>query len=288
MALNLGILLAITAMLSWGVADFLAKKAIDQIGYKTSIVLNQLVAFVPVTVCAILFFKMPNITGELVAITFFAGITGVIGYIFLYRGFQKGNVSVVAPITASWSVITVLLAFFLFGETLTSIQIVGIIAVFIGIFFASTNLAEIKKSFEQGRSAGTLDGVVAMIAWGISYALIKPITTQVGPIMALVFLKILGVATLVSWTAATKIKIFLPAKAVFLFIAFAGLLDFFGFLTFNFSLGTQFVSIASSIVATAPAVTVALAYVFLKERIVTNQKFGIMAILVGLVIIAIA
>ena len=35
MAADLGILLAITAMLSWGVADFLAKKAIDKIGYKT-------------------------------------------------------------------------------------------------------------------------------------------------------------------------------------------------------------------------------------------------------------
>jgi uncharacterized membrane protein len=231
---------------------------------------------------------MPTLTGELVAITILAGITGVIGYIFLYRGFQKGNVSVVAPITASWSVITVLLAFFLFGEKLTLTQIVGIVAVLAGVFFTSTNLAEIKKSLKQGRTAGALDGIVAMIAWGISYALIKPITTQVGPIMALVFLKILGVATLVSWTAATKIKFSLPAKGVFFLIAVAGLLDFFGFLTFNFSLGTQFVSIASSIVATASAVTITLAYVFLKERIVTNQKLGILAILIGLVLIAIA
>ena len=37
MALDLGILLAITAMISWGIADFFAKKAIDKIGYKTSI-----------------------------------------------------------------------------------------------------------------------------------------------------------------------------------------------------------------------------------------------------------
>ena len=50
MALDLGIALAVAAMVSWGVADFLAKKAIDQIGYRISIIINQAVAFVPILV----------------------------------------------------------------------------------------------------------------------------------------------------------------------------------------------------------------------------------------------
>ena len=154
MAADLGIFLAVTAMLSWGVADFLAKKAIDKIGYKTSIVINQLVAFIPAVVFAVLFFKIPSLTVELAAITVVAGITGVIGYIFMYRGFQRGNLSVVAPITASWAVITALLAVFLFQETLSPIQIVGIIAVFFGIFFTSTNLTELRASFKQRKVAG--------------------------------------------------------------------------------------------------------------------------------------
>ena len=93
MALDLGILFAVTAMLSWGIADFLAKKAIDKIGYKTSLVLNQAVALVPAVIFAILFFKMPSLSIYLIGIIVLAGISGVFGYIFLYRGFQKGNVS---------------------------------------------------------------------------------------------------------------------------------------------------------------------------------------------------
>ena len=89
------------AMSSSGVAEFLAKKAIDKIGYKTSIVINQVVALIPVVIFAILFFKMPSLSIDLAALTAVAGISGILGYIFLYRGFQKGNVSVVAPITAS-------------------------------------------------------------------------------------------------------------------------------------------------------------------------------------------
>ena len=140
---------------------------------------------------AALFFKIPNFSPLLAGEIVLAGVTGVIGYIFFYRGFGKGNVSVVAPITASWSVITVLLAAFLFAEALTPLQIVGVIAVFIGVFFASTNFAELKKSIKMGGwSAGATDAAVAMIAWGISYALLKPITSAVGPIMALFLLKI--------------------------------------------------------------------------------------------------
>ncbi len=213
MALDLGILFAITAMLSWGVADFLAKKAIDKIGYKTSILLNQVIAFVPILLVAVLFFKMPFFSAGLVGIIVLSGVTGVIGYVFMYRGFGKGNVSVVAPITASWSVITALLAFFLFAETLTPLQIVGIVAVFTGIFFASTNFSELKKSIKQGRwAAGAVDALIAMVAWGISYALLKPITSAVGPIMALLLIKIIAVGALFSWTGLTKTKVFSSSK----------------------------------------------------------------------------
>ena len=149
MAIAIGILFALTAMLSWGTADFFAKKAIDWVGYKTSLLLNLLVAFVPLVILSILFFKLPPLSVELVLLTVLAGFLGVIAYVFLYRGFQKGNVSVVSPISASWSVITTILAVYLFQETLTPLQIVGIITVFIGIFFASTNFAELKKSIRQ-------------------------------------------------------------------------------------------------------------------------------------------
>jgi drug/metabolite transporter (DMT)-like permease len=229
---------------------------------------------------------MPPFSVELIGIIIVGGLSGIVGYIFLFRGFQRGNVSVVAPITASWSVITVLLATIFFGETLTLIQIIGIMAVLTGVFFASTNFAELKSSIKQRRSAGTMDGIVTMIAWGISYALLKPITAAVGPIIAILFFKIFAVGVLFSWTGATKTKISLPAKLIFLFIALAGVLDFLAFIAFNVSLSSQFVSIVSPIVATAPAVTIALAYFFLKERIANNQKLGIIAILVGLVLIS--
>jgi len=287
MALDVGIILAVAAMVSWGVADFLAKVAIDRVGYKISILLNQAVAFIPVVIVAVLFFKMPDISPTLAVEVVLAGVTGVLGYIFLYRGFGKGNVSVVAPITSTWCVITVLLAAFLFAEKLSLLQIVGVITALVGVFFASTNLAELKKSVKIGGwTAGASDGVITMVAWGVSYALLKPITAAVGAVMALFLLKVLTIATILSFTGITRTKVSLPKKWIFVLLAAAGVLDFFAFLAFNFSLNTQYVSVASAIVATAPAITIALAYIFLREKIVTNQKLGIIAILFGLVLVS--
>jgi drug/metabolite transporter (DMT)-like permease len=91
---------------------------------------------------------------------------------------------------------------------------------------------------------------------------------------------------LFSWVGLTKTKISLPTKLIFLFLIVAGLLDFLGFLTFNFSVTTAFVSIVGPVSATYPAVTVVLAYFFLKERVADNQKIGIAAILIGLALIS--
>jgi drug/metabolite transporter (DMT)-like permease len=289
MALDLGIMLAVAAMVSWGVADFLAKKAIDQVGYRTSIVISQVVAFLPTALIGFILFQGHDLYPLLFGAIILAGVSGVIGYIFLYRGFGKGNVSVVAPISASWSVITALIAVSLLGENLLPVQKIGIVIVFLGVFFASTNLADLKLSVKKGKwSAGALDAIIAMIAWGISYALLKPITSAIGPVMALLFLKLIAMSSLLSWIGVTRYRIAIPKNMTFMLLAVAGLLDFFAFLTFNYSLDTQYVSIVSAIVATAPAITIGLAYVFLKERIVNNQKLGILAILVGLVLVSLA
>jgi drug/metabolite transporter (DMT)-like permease len=193
---------------------------------------------------------------------------------------------VVSPISASWSVITTLLAVFLFQETLTPLQIAGIITVFIGIFFASTKFAELKKSIRQGKSSGVSDGLISMVAWGITYTLLRPIVLSFGPIIALLFLRITAIAILFSYTRISKTKISFPTRLIFIFIALAGLLDFLGFVAFNFGITTAFLSIVGPVAATYPAITIILAYFFLKERVVTNQKIGIVAILAGLALIS--
>ena len=286
MTLEIGILFAIVSMLSWGTADFFAKKVIDKIGYATTLVFNLSVSLGPILVFAVLFSKIPAITTGFVSITVAAGVLGITGYIFLYRGFQKGKVSLVSPISASWAVITTLLAVFLFKEELTLLQIIGIVVVFVGVFLTSTNLAELKKSIKHVRYNGVMDGIISMVAWGIAYALIKPVVAIAGPIMALFLLRVVATTTLFSWVGLSKTRISLSTKLAFLFLVIVSALDTLGFATYNVGITTEFVSIVGPVAATYPAVTIVLAYLFLKERMASNQKIGIVAILAGLALIS--
>lgn len=286
MAIDVGILFVMTTIVSWGTADFFAKKAIDKTGYLLSLVISQLVALGPIFIYAFLFSKIPPLTTSLVLTAIACGVLGIIGYFYMYKGFQKGNISVVSPISSSWALITTLVALLIFKETLMPLQIAGVVVVFVGIFLASTKLQELKQSIKQGRSNGVLEGLITMITWGIAFALIKPLAFFAGPIVALLFMRSVMFLSLFSWAAIKKSRISFPTKAIFLFLAIAGLLDAVGFAAFNISVTTEFVSLVSPAVATYPAVTVILAYFFLKERVSFNQKIGIVAILAGLVLVA--
>jgi transporter family protein len=286
MELDIGILLAIVTMLSWGIADFFAKQAIDKIGYKLSLLLNQAVALGPVIICGVLFFQPLNFSVSLFLTLIIVVVSGVIGWVYLYKGFQKGKVSIVSPISASWSVITVLLAMFLFEEKLTLLQVIGITLVFIGVFFTSTNLTDLKNSIRQGKSDGVFESLISMIAWGIAYAFIKPVTIEIGPIMAFVLLRGIAFSAMLCWNAISKTRISIPRSIVLVFILIAGLLDFLAFVALNLSLEISSTSITVPIAATYPAVTVLLASKFLREKLVFNQKLGIVAVLTGLAFIS--
>jgi len=286
MSVGIGILLAIMAMISWGIGDFLAKKAIDKIGYVKSVIINVLAAIVPLLVYIILFPNMLPVSVGLVLITIAVAFLSTVGSFFFYRGMEKGNLSIVSPIASSWVVIVTLSATIIFKEVLTSFQALGILIIFAGIFLASTNLKELRRSVRRGMSKGVPEAMVSMVAWGITLTLNKPLVSMAGPIMALLLMR--GGSFLFSslWGKIKGIDFKFSNKLVLLFLIISGLLDTAGSLAYNFGITTEYVSIVSPVAATYPAVTILLAYIFLKEKVANNQKVGIVAILIGLAIIS--
>src|SRR2546427_13270145 len=98
MALEVGIVLAIFAMLSYGFADFFSKKAVDRIGYVKSLLFNQLIAFIPLIVIAFLFYTTPTISLVAVFSLLVGSFSAVAGYLGFFKSLEKGKVSIVLPI----------------------------------------------------------------------------------------------------------------------------------------------------------------------------------------------
>jgi drug/metabolite transporter (DMT)-like permease len=80
-------------------------------------------------------------------------------YLFFFRGFEIGNVSIVAAIMNLWAVFTMLFAFIFMGQRLSTLQTAGVLMIISGATLASLKWSDIKN---QGfhLSAGVREAIL--------------------------------------------------------------------------------------------------------------------------------
>ena len=107
----LSILLGIGGMVGWGIYDFLGGVFSKQIGSFKSLFWSQLAGLISIILLAFTFkieIKIPVLALILSPI---AAIVYSVGYLFFFKGFEKGNVSIIAATMNLWAVFTMLFAF---------------------------------------------------------------------------------------------------------------------------------------------------------------------------------
>src|SRR5713101_4541844 len=132
----MGILLGLLTALTWGGADFIARFATHRIGALRSMLYMQLTGFL------LLSFLLPALGGwghladgsgwQPWAWGFLAGSFNAVSGLALYRAFEIGKMAVVAPLSASYPALTLLLSW-MTGERLSIVRIAGIICTLVGV-----------------------------------------------------------------------------------------------------------------------------------------------------------
>ncbi len=133
----LSILLGIGGMLGWGIYDFLGGVFSKQIGSFKSLFWSQLAGLASILLLA--FVLKPDMNLPALALILFpiAAIFYSAGYLFFFKGFEKGNVSIVAATMNLWAVFTMLFAFLFMGQRLTTTQAAGVFMIISGATLAS-------------------------------------------------------------------------------------------------------------------------------------------------------
>src|SRR5258708_2024401 len=131
----MGILLGLLTALTWGGADFMARFATHRIGALRSMLYMQLIGFLLLTI------SLPWLGGwghladgsgwQPWAWGFVAGSFNAMSGLALYRAFEIGKMAVVAPLSASYPALTLLLSW-MTGERLSMVRIAGIICTLAG------------------------------------------------------------------------------------------------------------------------------------------------------------
>ena len=287
MALTIGILMALVSMFGWGIADFLANKGVDAIGEFKSLLINQISGVIPIMFISIFVLDIPLFSPQILLMVFLCGFFNTVSYIMFYRGMKIGNLSIVSPIASSWVLILVIFSLFFFGEQLTYLQIVSIVIIISGIILSSFKFSELKRGLGKGMVRGIPEALFAMFGWGFTFFFLKFVVDVFGEILSVLLVRFVAIGILSVYGFGKKVKFQNPGRMVLLFLVFAGLLDAMAFMTFNIGITTDYLSIISPIAACFPAVTIILAMVFFKEKLVLNQWIGIVMILIGLVLMAV-
>jgi len=88
-----------------------------------------------------------------------------VSFIFYYKALEEAPVSLIAPITSSGIVISILIGVFVFHNPITKIQVAAIFSITAGIILLSIKDIQFKNGIWEGK--WIIPALITMIGWGI-------------------------------------------------------------------------------------------------------------------------
>jgi drug/metabolite transporter (DMT)-like permease len=289
----MGILLGLLTALTWGGADFLARFATRRIGTLRAMFYMQGIGFVLLTIVLPWLGGWGHLTDgsgwRPWAWGLLAGGINAFSTLALYRAFEIGKMSVVAPLSSSYPALTLLLSR-LSGEPLTAVRTAGIFCVLLGAIVVARG----EKAPDAGDSeavnrsgAGIGWAILAGIGFGFLFWLLgTQIVPRVGATETVWMIRLTSTTVAAVLIFAGKQPMGLPRDNTGGLVFTMGFLDTGAFIISNRSMQMEHIAVVSVLGSLYGAVTVGLAAIFLRERISRWQFAGIVTIFAGIFLIS--
>lgn len=288
-----GVVLGITTAVAWGSSDFLARFASRAVGSIRAVFWMQ--SF------GALFLSMFLLAwphwGHLFdgsgwrpwAWGLLAACINTLAMLALYRAFETGKMAIVAPISASYPALTVVLSL-LSGERLSPYRAFGIGVALIGVLLvaggdqkptADPSITD-KQKYDRGTN-GIAWSISAAIGFGFLFWLLGvKIIPRTGELAAVWLIRCFGTLLTACALLVQKLPLRLTSRKTASQTAAMGLLDTGAFVLSDFGMTLDQVSVISVLGSLYGAVTVALGALVLRERIARLQLLGIISVFLGI------
>jgi drug/metabolite transporter (DMT)-like permease len=289
----MGILLGLLTALTWGGADFIARFATHRIGALRSMLYMQLTGFL------LLSFLLPALGGwghltdgsgwHPWAWGFLAGSFNAMAGLALYRAFEIGKMAVVAPLSASYPALTLLLSW-MTGERLSTVRIAGILCTLVGVVVVAggektpdENDAEAVRRSGRGLGWAMVSAVgFAVLFWLLGIRVIP----RVGAIQTVWMIRLTSAVLTAAVIVVSKQPARLPSGEVRWMALGMGALDTSAFVLSNLGMKMEQVAVVTVLSSLYGAVTVGFAAIFLREHVSRWQWAGIVTIFAGIFLIS--
>lgn len=324
----MAVLLGLAAALCWGGTDFLGGTAARALGVRRSLFFSQAIGFVGLSLLVLF---LPAIQPRMGSAPLQAWLWGLaaalcnfLAMLALLSALARGKAALVAPLTATYGVITTLLSLAT-GEVLGWWALAGLALCFIGVPCAvyapdggnasahssaslrpSTvsrcrpqmgNIEKLCKCLRSGRflliapaaqSRGSCLALVAALLFGVGFWLQGHLALpRLGTTATLWLLYATNLVCLAGLLAARPAEFRPPPASLWVLITSIGLLSLCGFGTLALGALTGAVAVVTVLSTLSGAVTAALGVMLRGERLSPPQWFGIGAALLGVLLLRI-
>lgn len=205
-----------------------------------------------------------------------SGVLGLIGLLAFYAALSTGMMGIVSPI-ASVGVVIPLCIGLLSGERPSGLQYAGIVVAVIGIILASG-----PELSSRATARPVFLALIAAVAFGFAVYFMAQGGRAGNPAMTVVTMRVVQVTILLLVALIVRSKGGLVASDIPM-LAAIGITDATANILFTFASADGMLSIVSVLGSLYPVVTVILAWIFLKERLMAIQYVGIVATFIGVV-----
>lgn len=279
----LAVVLALSASLCWGVADFFGGFFSRRIPAVVVVLILESGGLLGVSlVLAVTGESPPDGTSVLYAAV--AGIGGSVGLVCFFRGMAIGSMAVVAPVFASGAAVIPVVVGLATGDKLGAVVAAGLVLAAVGILLASLEGEHDAARTRTGRAAlgFALTGAVGAACFVVA----SDAASDGSVLWTLLVARAAAVPVLAAGVALMRRRPARPARRDVIAIAGVGLVDLVATGLFGLATTEGALAVVAVLGAMYPVITAGLARVVLKERVRRVQLAGVACALLGVALVA--
>lgn len=210
-----------------------------------------------------------------------SGLSTGASWLCYFRALQLGDVNKVTPIDKSSTVLTIILALIILGETITIIKLIGMIGIGIGTYMMITrnNVEDRKITGSNWFMYAILSAVFASLTSILGKIGIQGVESNLGT--AIRTFVVLLMAWIVVFVSHKQGEIKSIGKKSMIFICLSGITTGLSWLCYYRALQDGQASIVVPIDKLSIIITVAFSYFFFKEKLTKKSFAGLVLIVTG-------
>lgn len=280
----MGILYGLLAALGWGTGDFVISGIARRLKPYQTMFYVQLAGIVAIGLVLLVRRDPLPSDPQLWLLALGVNVFNLVGTLLLYRALAVGTLAVVSPIAASFAVVTALLAL-LGGERPEAATLAGIVMVVAGVIVVSRG-SGVANGSHAAQQRGVLAALGAALCYGFYFWLLSPVTDGLGIAWPVMLSRVVACLVASALLGLQGERLVALPKRLWGAVALATCLDTGAFLSYNSGIASAYVSVVTALASIFSAVTVLLAWVFLRERLAATQWAGVGAVLLGVLLVS--